>query len=158
MTKLSWEDIDRITDELVIKIRESNFKPDYLVGITNGGLIPLYFLTKKLGDISEVFTVAATSYDKDRKKDLQILHVPSVDMTGKKVLLVDEITETGDTLNSVKEVLMEKCHPMEIKTVTLGVNIEKTKIYPDFYGVKESGDWVVFPWEKEDFPEYFTEQ
>ena len=120
MTELSWEDIDRITDELVIKIRESNFKPDYLVGITNGGLIPLYFLTKKLGDISEVFTVAATSYDKDRKKDLQILHVPSVDMTGKKVLLVDEITETGDTLNSVKEVL--------IRLKTAGLDSSKVKV------------------------------
>lgn len=155
MTKLSWEDVEKITDELATKIKASGFVPYYIIGITTGGLIPLYFLAKKLDDIDNILTVSATSYDKDRKKDLRIIYLPKVDLQGKKVLLIDEIVETGDTLKKITEILMTDYAVGELKTATLGVNVEKCKFYPDFYIVEEKGEWVVFPWEKEEFPEYF---
>lgn len=83
MKKLSWAEIEKIADELANKIRASGFKPDYIIGIDN------------------VLTITATSCDKDRKKDLKILYLPQVDLSNKKVLLVDEITETGDTLEKI---------------------------------------------------------
>lgn len=154
MRKLSWEEVNKITDELATKIKESGFKPDYIVGITTGGLIPLYFLAKKLDDIDNILTVTATSYDKDRKKDLRILYLPEIDLSGKKILLVDEIAETGDTLKALSEIFSTKYKVGELKTVVLGVNTDKCRFYPDFYIVEEKGQWVVFPWEKDDFPEY----
>lgn len=157
MKKLSWADVEKITDELADKIKASGFKPDYIIGITTGGLIPLYFLTKKLGDIDNVLTITATSYDKDRKKDLKILYLPEVDLSGKKVLLVDEIVETGDTLKKISEILRDDYRVSELKTAMLGVNTDKCKFYPDFYVIEEKGEWIVFPWEKDDFPEYFKE-
>lgn len=158
MSKLSWDDVEKITDELADKIKTSNFKPDYIIGITTGGLIPLYFLAKKLDDMDNILTVSATSYDKDRKKNLRILYLPKVDLSNKKVLLVDEIAETGDTLKAISEILINQYKVGELKTVTLGVNKDKCKFYPDFYIVEEKGEWLVFPWEKEDFPEYFSVQ
>ena len=157
MKKLSWDDVGKITDELANKIKASGFKPEFIIGIATGGLIPLYFLTKKLDDIDNVLTITATSYDKDRKKDLKILYLPEVDLSGKKVLLVDDISETGDTLKKISEILRDDYKVGELKTATLGVNTEKTRFYPDFYIVEEKGGWVVFPWEKDDFPEYFHE-
>src|SRR3989344_6796701 len=105
MAKLSWDDVEKITDQLVEKIKDSSFKPDYIIGITTGGLIPLYFLAKKLDDMDNILTITATSYDKDRKKDLRILYLPKVDLSNKKVLLVDEIAETGDTLKAISDIL-----------------------------------------------------
>jgi len=157
MKKLSWSDVEKITDDLATKIKASNFKPDYIVGIATGGLIPLYFLAKKLDDIDNVLTVTATSYDKDRKKDLKILYLPQIDLAHKKVLLVDDITETGDTMEQISKIFKESYKIGELKTATLGVNKDKCKFYPDFYIVEEQGEWVVFPWEKDDFPEYFQE-
>lgn len=157
MTKLTWDEVEEITDELAEKIKASGFQPDYIIGITDGGLIPLYFLIKKLGDIQNVLTISATSYDKDRKKDLKILYLPQVDLSGKKVLLVDEIVETGDTLKKISDIIINQYQVAELKTVTLGVNTDKCEFYPDFYGIEEKGGWVVFPWEKADFPEYFQE-
>ena len=156
MVKLSWNNVEKITDDLADKIKASNFKPDYIIGITTGGLIPLYFLAKKLDDMDNILTVSATSYDKDRKKNLRILYLPKVDLSDKKVLLVDEITETGDTLKAISDIFVNQYKVSELKTATLGVNKDKCKFYPDFYIVEEKGDWVVFPWEKEDFPEYFS--
>jgi len=154
MKKLSWEEVDKIIDELTDKIKASGFRPDFLIGVTNGGLIPLYFLAKKLDDFDNVLTICSTSYDKDRNKDLKILYFPDVGLSNKKVLLVDEIAESGDTLKEISGILINKYKVGELKTVTLGVNTDKSKFYPDFWSVEQSGDWVVFPWEKGDFPEY----
>ena len=158
MAKLSWDDVEKITDQLVEKIKDSSFKPDYIIGITTGGLIPLYFLAKKLDDMDNILTITATSYDKDRKKDLRILYLPKVDLSNKKVLLVDEIAETGDTLKAISDILLNQYKVGELKTVTFGINKDKCKFYPDFYVVEGKGEWLIFPWEKEDFPEYSSVQ
>lgn len=155
MKKLSWQNVEKITDDLAKKIKASGFKIDYLIGITTGGLIPLYFLAKKLGNIDNIVTISATSYDKDRKKDLKILYLPKMDLSRKNVLLVDDIAETGDTMKQISEIIVKQYKAKELKIATLGVNKDKCKFYPDFYVVEEKGEWVVFPWEKNDFPEYF---
>ncbi len=156
MKKLSWNDVEKIADELVEKIKASGFKPDYIVGITTGGLIPLYFLAKKL-DIDNILTISASSYEKDKQKELKITYLPQIDLRDKSLLLVDEITETGASLKGVFDAVVGKYQPRELKTATLGVNKDKCKFYPDFYVVIEQGEWVVFPWEKDDFPEYSFE-
>ena len=154
MKKLSWEDIEEITDKLADKIKASGFKPDYIVGITTGGLIPLYFLIKKL-DIYHILTVSASSYERDQQKELKIAYLPEIDLIGKKLLFVDEITDTGVSLKGVLDAVVNKYKPEEIKTATLVVKTDRCKFYPDFYVVTEQGEWVVFPCDKEEFPEYF---
>lgn len=155
MKKLSWDDIEKITNELASKIRVSGFTPEYIIGITMGGLIPLYFLAKKLGDASKILTVSATSYDKETKKELKITYLPSVDLSGKRVLLIDEIIESGDTLNKISEIFKNQYKVGELKTAVLCVKTENCDHYPDFYVVEEKKEWMVFPWEQTDFPEYF---
>ena len=155
MKKLSWEQAEKVIEDLSNKIKASGFVPDYIIGVTTGGLIPLYFLAKKLDDINNILTISATSYDKDRKKDLRIIYLPKVDLSGKNVLLVDEIVETGDTLKKISEIIVNQYKVGELKTATLGANTDKCRFYPDFYVIEEKGEWVVFPWENDDFPEYF---
>lgn len=154
MKKLSWEDIEENIDKLADKIKASGFKPDYIIGIANGGLIPLYFLTKKLG-VNDVLIVSASSYDKDKRQDLKIKYIPETDLTGKKILLVDDIADTGLSLKGVLDAIKHRYDNSEIKTATLEVNKKRCQLYPDFYIGIEEGEWVVFPWEKSEFPEYF---
>ncbi len=154
MTKLSWEETYKSLDELANKIKASGFEPDYIIGITNGGLIPLYFLIKKLG-LKNVLTVSASSYEKQDQKELKITYLPEIDLSRKSVLLVDEIAETGMSLHQVSGAISKKYNLQELKTATLAVNTNKCKFLPDFYVIEEKGEWVVFPWEKDDFPEYF---
>jgi len=154
MTKLSWEDVEKAIDELADKIEASGFKPDYIVGVTTGGLIPLSLLAKKL-QIDKILTVSASSYEKDKQKELKITYLPEIDLSNKKILLVDEIAETGTSLKGITQAITDKYKLKELKTATLGVNKDKCTFWPDFYVIVEQGDWVVFPWEKENFPEYF---
>lgn len=153
MIKLSWEDIERAAKELGEKITASGFAPEYIVGITTGGLIPLGFLTKQLG-IRNILTVSAQSYEKDTQKELAVTYLPNVDLRGKTVLLVDEISDTGVTLRSIADTLRKKYAAKEVKSAVLVVNGERCLSRPDFF-VREEREWVVFPWEREEFPEYF---
>lgn len=155
MKKLSWGDIEEITDELADKIKASGFEADYIIGITTGGLIPLYFLSKKL-DIDNILTISANSYEKEKQKKLEITYLPEIDLDNKKILLVDEITETGTSLKGIIDAVKDKYKITEVKTATLCVNTDKCKFYPDFHVIEEKGEWIVFPWEKKDFPEYFN--
>lgn len=146
MIKLSWEDVEKIADELADKIRADGFKPDYIVGITTGGLIPLGLLAKRL-KLKNILTISVDSNE--------TIYLPKVDLMGKKVLVIDEIAESGKTLRKVCKKFADFYGVLELKTATLGVNKDKCKFYPDFYVIDEQGEWVIFPWEKEeDFSKY----
>lgn len=150
---LSWQDIEDISKDIAAKVINSDFEPDYLIGITTGGLIPLALISKELKN-NNILTVTASSYEKDTQGKLTIKYLPEINLSNKKILLVDEISETGSTLATISKALREKCNIGEIKTCTLAVNSEKSLIKPNYYGIEDSA-WIVFPWEKTDFPEYF---
>jgi len=135
MKKLSWDDIETMTDELAGKIKASGFEPDYIIGITIGGLIPLHFLAKKLGGTSNILTISVNSYNKDKKGSVNIKYMPEVDLSGKKVLLLDEIVGTGDTIKEVSAVLNDKYKVGELKTISLVVLKDS---YP--YGILSTFD------------------
>ena len=145
MKILSWEDIGKITDELTKKIKSDNFVPDYLIGITTGGLIPLYFLAKKL-KVDNIFTISSEKNKKSIVKEL----LPGINLKDKKILFIDEITESGKSLKEARDFLVRKYSPRKIKTATLGINKDKCKFPPDFYVIIQQGEWIVFPWEKEE--------
>ena len=108
MKKLSWEDVDRMTNELCEKIKSSDFQPDRIIGITAGGLIPLYFVAKKLEITDRILTLSASSYTGHEKRALTITYLPEIDLSGKNVLLIDEIAETGATLKGISNAVLEK--------------------------------------------------
>jgi len=152
-TKLTWRDIEKSVDVLAGKIEKDGFKADCIIGIAAGGIIPLGLLVKKM-KIDRVLTVSTKSYEKKQQKELVISYLPEVDLKGLKVLLVDEIADTGTTLSGVSQALIEKCGVGELKTAVLVMNQKNCGILPDFFALSDD-KWIVFPWEREEFPEYF---
>ena len=151
---LSWDEITRATDKLGKSILASGFKPDYLIGIATGGLIPLSFLSKQLKQ-KNVFAINAHSYIRTEKGKLIIKYIPDAQLRGKKVLIIDEIAETGDTLQKICAAVAKKYKGAEVKTATIAVNTDRCKFYPDFYTLKTPGVFTLFPWEQYEFPEFF---
>ena len=145
--KLSWEQIADLSKKLAATIKSSGFEPDYLVGITVGGLIPLGLLAEEL-DIRNILTVSASSYEGKEQRELEVKYLPNIDLTGKKILLIDEVSETGQTLQHIAGLLKEKYQPNELRTATLVVNMKESKFHPDFYSL-EANEWMIFPWEKD---------
>lgn len=127
------------------KIQKQTEKIDLILGISKGGLIPARILADFL-QVSEIITIQVKFYiGIAQTHDKPIIIQPlTVNLSGKKILVVDDIADTGKSLKIVIEHL-ESLGITEIKTATLYLN-NRSVIKPDFY--EEITDkWVVFPWE-----------
>jgi hypoxanthine phosphoribosyltransferase len=142
---LSWEDVKGDAQKIATAVVESGKQIDWIIGVTVGGLIPLAFIAKAL-KTQHVTTISARSYTvDDTPAALQVLVLPQVSLTGKHVLLVDEIADSGATLVELKALLMSAYAPASVTTATVCVNTLRCKHQPDI-AARPVTQWVVFPW------------
>lgn len=86
----SWSDIEKHTLEIARQISSSRWRPDYVVGITRGGLVPASLL-------SQWFDCTMYTLDAEHKES-NLWMCEDVD-NGMNILLVNSINLTGDTIN-----------------------------------------------------------
>lgn len=65
----------------------------------------------------------------------------------KKVLVVDDIADSGDTLEAVMEYLEKKYEDIEFVSCTLFY--KKTSLYEPHFWINEADDWIDFFWERD---------
>jgi len=141
----TWNQVYDMLLKLTEKIRKDGFKPDIIVGVSRGGWPPARFLSDLL-DNPNLANVKAEFYlgVAETKGEPTLTQPVSTDVVGKRVLVVDEIADTGKSLKLIKEHLTER-GAEEIKIVTIYYK-PWSIIKPDYYE-KETSRWVVFPWE-----------
>lgn len=154
MKQLSHNDLKRAAKKIANKISKDKFKPDYIIGIATGGLFPMGLIAKELKH-KKMLVVSANRINGDPNKGIKINYLPKEDLSNKKILLIDEVAETGSTLAKVKQALIKNHNIKEIKLATIGVNLDICKCIPDYYDITAKGEWIVFPWDDvSEFPEY----
>ena len=121
-----------------------NYNPDCIVAIARGGLTLAHFLGEKLNK-RDVFSINSIHYEGKKKLDTFIIkNIPNLS-TYKKIVLVDDISDSGETLKEIIKILREKYTHIEIKTAT--IFYKKTSlVIPDFK-LKIADKWIVFFWE-----------
>ncbi len=142
---LLWDDIIRMSLKLARKIKESDFRPDIIVALLRGGLVPARILSDYL-NINRIFVVGVTFYvDVGKTSDKPVITQPlNVNLSGSDVLIVDDVADTGETLILVKEHI-NALGAGSIKIATLHKK-PWSKIKPDFF-VDETDSWIIYPWE-----------
>lgn len=142
--KVNWTLIDSYCDEIVGKM--GKFKPQAMVAISRGGLVPARLIADRL-DLRHVYCIGIELY-KGVEKDLGcpkiVQDIESSIIKGKRILVVDDVSDSGTTLEFVKKHLLEK-GATEVKTATLHIK-PNTKFKSDFYHSVESA-WIEYPWE-----------
>jgi hypoxanthine phosphoribosyltransferase len=142
---MDWGLFQRLAGETADKIIASGYKPGFIVGIARGGWVLSRVLCDYLGvkDLVslkvEHWGVTATPDGKARLK-----YPFRVDLSGRRVLVVDDITDTGESLMLAVE-YVESLNPEEVKTATLR-HIAGSEFTPDYYGDEITWRWVIFPW------------
>lgn len=121
---ISWDELDILVDELCDMIPENQYEGIY--AIPRGGLIIGVMMSHKLG-------------------------LPMIDRLqswyGKKFLIVDDIADTGQTLQKMRSEVYKEAH-------TATIHYHKQSSVEPAYWVEEKGDdWIVYPWEKNDSEE-----
>ena len=141
----SWNQINIMLLNQSRSIRYSGFKPDLIVGVSRGGWIP----ARILSDLLENKNLASVKVEFYRGigEALRgpVLTQPlSVDVSGKKVLVVDEVVDLGKSLRLVLD-HVKKQGADDIRTAVLYYK-PNCAFKPD-YCEEETECWVVFPWE-----------
>jgi hypoxanthine phosphoribosyltransferase len=111
---LYWDDIDILVEDLCNTIASSGAQIKSIIGIDRGGLIPAVMISHKLG-------------------------IPYVSRINKDTLVVDDICDTGETLNN------------KVAGFTATLHYKPTASFtPDFYAKEAGSEWIVYPWERKD--------
>ena len=141
----TWNQIYDMLLSQAQKIQRQNYKPDVIVAIARGGLIPARILTDLL-ETPELATIQIEFYTgiNQTRQQPTLKQTLAAQITDKKALLVDDIADSGESLKLAKTHLQQQ-GALEIKTATLYQKPQSTTT-PDFYE-KQTASWVVFPWE-----------
>ena len=141
----TWDKMYNMLLNLAEKVRKSGFKPDVIVGVSRGGWPPARILSDLLEN-PNLANVKAEFYMgvAETKVEPSLAQPVSTDVAHKKVLIVDEVADTGRSLELVKKHIMEE-GASEAKLATIYYK-PSSIIIPDYYE-KETSRWIVFPWE-----------
>lgn len=141
----TWNQIYEMILQLAQKIKMDAFRPDVIVGVSRGGWPPARVLSDLL-DNPNLANVKAEFYLNvaETKVEPTLTQPVSTDVSGKKVLIVDEVADTGKSLVLIKKHINEK-GATEVKIATIYYK-PWSILTPDYYA-KETSRWIVFPWE-----------
>jgi hypoxanthine phosphoribosyltransferase len=124
----SWEDVERACLNIALQMYNSNWKPDYIVGITRGGNVPATILSNMLNVRGEALKVSLRdNVDGEASEsncwmaedafgyvplDDQETYKSRWDISRRKnILIIDDINDTGATFNWIKEDWQSSCLP-----------------------------------------------
>ncbi len=146
---VDWGDIEEAVATVSSRIEESGFRPDVIIGIIRGGLVPARLVADRIG-VDEIATMDIKLYKGVglRGERPYLRQPPLLDLFNKRVLIVDDVSDTGLTLQLAVEAV-NLYMPAEVRTATLYIK-PWTDFVPDYYAVS-TRSWIVFPWERGEY-------
>lgn len=141
----SWKELYENIKEIVKKIKKDNYQPDIVIALSRGGFVPARIICD-LMIIKDLISVKVDHWGITATRDgkAHLRYPINADLSGKKVLIVDDITDTGESMIIAKE-FVKKLNPKEIRTAAI-FHIKTSKFIPDYYSKKISWIWVMWPW------------
>jgi xanthine phosphoribosyltransferase len=155
----TWQDVQRQTQEILRQLQHDAWRPDYVVGLTRGGLVPANLISQYLEVRMETLKVSLRD---DTSGPESNLWMSEDAFEGKNILIVDDINDSGATLNYIKQDWQSSCFPNDERwdqvwgnNVRVAVLVDneasKSKLNVSYSAVDlnkaEEDCWIVFPWE-----------
>lgn len=132
------EDTQKLTDKC------RGYEPDVLLAVARGGLTLAHLMAQAL-DMRNLYTLNSVHYEGELKLDtFNVFNIPDVSHA-KRVLIIDDIVDSGETMEEILRILKEKFPNVEFKLATLFY--KKTAVLQPDYTVREATQWIDFFWE-----------
>lgn len=144
---VTWDKAYRLGRKIARKIKASGFVPDMVIGVARGGLVPARIVCDFL-HIKDLTSVKAEHWgiaDTIGTARIKFPLPEEIDISGKRILIVDDVADTGDTYHVIVKHIKEKS-PAEVRTAVLQYKTCSTFV-PDYWGEKhDAWKWIIYPW------------
>ena len=146
--RASWADVDAWADRLASRIRERSAIPTTVVGLTRGGWVPARLLCDRL-EVHRLLSLRARHWGVTATPTgaAELTEEVSGSVADQSVLVVDDITDTGDSLALAADHVRAR-GPKRLETAAF-LHITHSKFVPTYYAEEIPRDawvWVIFPW------------
>jgi uncharacterized protein len=142
---LTWEGFGEAGRELAQQVADSGFAPEIVIAVARGGLLPAGHLAYALGlKLADAINVEFYTDVHETLPD-PVLLAPMLDtdaIRGKRLLVVDDVADSGRTLALVLELL--RGMGAEARSAVLYCK-SASVVAPDFTW-RRTDEWIVFPW------------
>lgn len=172
--KLKYEDIISACTDISMQMYSDMWRPDYIVGLKRGGLVPAVIMSHMTGIKMETLSISLHDDEESESNLWMAEHAfgyndpQKTGITGarwdvglrKKILVIDDINDTGATFQWLKQDWQSSCLPDEESWKTVwGKNVrfasltfnEPSSVESQYYSYAinkyEDDCWVVYPWE-----------
>ena len=143
---ISWSEVERLCQHLAGLIRESGYRPDLVIAIGRGGYVPARLMCDWL-HIMGLTSIKVEHYlsGANRQEEAVIRYPLKADIRGLRVLVVDDVNDTGDTLEAATQHL-QAFQPGEIRTAVMH-HKAVTSFDADYSAGKiVKWRWLIYPW------------
>jgi hypoxanthine phosphoribosyltransferase len=141
---VSWSDLDRLVGALAARLVDAPY--DVMLAITRGGLVPAGMLAYRLG-MRDILVAAVAFYDDEGKpgEHPTFFQFPADPLLhGRRVLVVDEVWDTGTTIAAVVERVRQAGGIPTTAVLHYKPERSRVALVPDHH-VVETDRWVVYP-------------
>lgn len=143
---LSWEMFGELCRALALRVAR-DYEPDLVVGIARAGVIPGAVVASILGKDFYSLTITRREGGEVVRDRPAVLSAAPLQCQGKRILLVDEITSSGETIRMGLASLRDR-GPREIRTAT---SFTRPGGYRPDYVALETDATIIFPWDRKVF-------
>ena len=145
----TWADLDAWTGRIAAKVHAAGRNPQVIIGLTRGGWVPARLVADHLG-VKRLLALQTAHWGITATKDghAALTERLSGSVEGATALVVDDITDTGESLALAVEHIRTEGRPARLETATC-LHITHSKFVPNYFAEEVPAAhwvWVVFPW------------
>lgn len=143
---ISWQQVHGLSRHLAWQLKEAGFQPHRIIAIARGGVVPARLLCDFLG-IYQFATLRVEHYTQGAQKQqtAKVVDPLTTTPTGQRLLLVDDVSDSGDTFRVALE-HVRRAHPAELRTAVLH-HKQISHYTPDYFAARViRWRWLIYPW------------
>lgn len=160
--KVSWLEFQGLVAKICRDISVTGWRPDYIVGITRGGLLPAVMISQYFNVPCETLKVSLRDHGGENPTESNLWMAEDA-FNGKKILIVDDINDTGATFNWILKDWQSSCLPNDsawkemvwnsnVHFATVFDNLSSNSLIKMTYvgeeiNKAENNVWIDFPFE-----------
>lgn len=143
---LSPDEVVDACDVVAKRILASRFRPEIIVAVARGGFMPARFLCDFL-DLGTLCSIRVQHYaaGASKGKEARVTIPLATDIRGARVLVVDDVNDSGDTLRAARSYL-EPLGPAKLRTAVLHEKLVTTCPADFSAGEVRKWRWILYPW------------